>query len=265
MEPLPLLALVALGVVGLAVGWFLNLVIVRMPAGEALLHPAPRCTECEAPIRPIDQVPVVSYLLLRGRCRACGAEFGLAYLLVEVASAALWVAAGSRFGASWALVPMLLLFSTLLAQAVIDLETYRLLDRITFPVLAVAVVLVGAVSAIEGDPGRLGMAVASGAGYSLALFVPSWVTRGRGMGMGDVKLALLMGLYLGWVSPLLILFSLIIACVLGVVVGAGFLVVRRQSAPYPFGPWLAAGCVLALLASAPLLESYDVVVPPWLA
>jgi leader peptidase (prepilin peptidase)/N-methyltransferase len=265
VEALPVTALVALGVVGLLVGSFLNVVIVRMPAGESIAHPPSHCMECGAAIRPIDNVPVVSYLVLRGRCRSCGAEFGLAYVLVEVACAVLWVAAGLRFGQSWALVPMLLLFSTLLAQSVIDLETYRLLDRITFPVLGVSVVLIGVVSAVEGEASRVGMAVLGGLGYSLALFVPSAVTGGRGMGLGDVKLALLLGLYLGWISPLLILFSLILACVLGIVVGLGFYVVRRESAPFPFGPWLALGCVLALLFSAPLLDTYDVVVPAWLA
>jgi leader peptidase (prepilin peptidase)/N-methyltransferase len=258
-------ALVLLGLVGLLVGSFLNVVIVRLPDGMSIMSPPSRCSECETPIKPYDNIPVVSWFVLRGRCRACGAQFGFAYVLVEVANAVLWVAAGLRFGASWALVPMLLLFSTLLAQAVIDLELYRLLDKITFPVLAASVVLIAAVSVVEGDASRIGMAVAGGIGYAVALWVPSYVTRGKGMGLGDVKLALLLGLYLGWAHPLLILYSLILSCLIGIVVGAGFYLVRRRSEGYPFGPWLALGCILALLFPDVVLSPYDYVLPVFLA
>lgn len=265
MEELPVVALVGLGVAGLLVGWFLNLVIVRLPDDEPLLTPPPHCLACEAPLRPLDQIPVVSWIALRGRCRSCHEEIGLAYPLVEVACALLWVAAGIRFGSSWAVVPMLLLFSALLAQSVIDLETYRLLDKITFPVLAASVVLIAGVSAVEGDPTRIGMALAGGLAYLLVLLLPSLATRGRGMGLGDVKLAPLLGLYLGWLHPLLILFSLVVACVAGVVVGIGVYVVRRTNAPYPFGPWLALGCIVTLLFSQWFLSSYDAPLPPWLS
>lgn len=264
MAELPLLFLVLLGVAGLLVGSFLNVVIVRMPDGDPILAPS-RCPECEAPIRPRDTIPVVSWVLLRGRCRSCGTAIPAGYPLVELANAALWVLAGVRFGASWALVPMLLLFSTLLAQSVIDLELYRLLDRITFPVLGASVVLIAAVSAVEGDPSRVGMALVGGLGYALVLWVPSWITRGRGMGLGDVKLALLLGLYLGWGHPLLIFYSLILACLIGIVIGAGFYVVRGKSEGYPFGPWLALGCVLALLFPDVVLSPYDYALPAFLA
>lgn len=264
IEPLSVLALVGLGVVGLVVGSFLNTVIVRMPEGEAVLSPPSRCVSCGTSIPLRDSIPVVSYVLLRGRCRSCGEEFGAAYVLVEVANAVLWVVMGVRFGASWALVPMLLLASTLLAQSVIDLETYRLLDKITFPVVAVSVVLIGLTSALEGDAGRLFLALAGCAAYTFALFVPAFVMP-RGMGLGDVKLALLLGLYLGWVHPVLILFSLVIACLLGIVVGLGFFLVRRKSMEYPFGPWLALGCLAAIVWSQPLLDVYALTTAPYLA
>ncbi|HEU5151651.1 MAG TPA: prepilin peptidase [Iamia sp.] len=266
MEPLPLIALVGLGVAGLLVGSFLNVVIVRVPDREPLLT-GWRCTACEAPIRPADGIPVLSWLLLRGRCRACGEEIGFAYVLVEVATAALWVLAGVRFGPSWALVPMLLLVSTLLAQSVIDLETSRLPDRINIPVLGASVVLIGIVSAVEGDPGRVGVAIGGGIGYALFLFLPALLSfRGKqAMGLGDVKLGLILGLYLAWLHPVLILFSLIIASVAGAVVGGILFVVRRRSDHYPFGPWLALGCLLALLFSEPLLDVYLLDAPAFLA
>ncbi|QYG93106.1 prepilin peptidase [Iamia sp. SCSIO 61187] len=263
MGEMPVVGLVGLGLGGLVVGAFLNVVIVRLPDGDSLLGPS-RCPECETPIRRRDAIPVLSWILLRGRCRSCGEPIPAGYPLVELANAVLWVGAGLRFGPSWALVPMLVLVSTLLAQSVIDLELYRLLDKITFPVLGASVVLIAAASALEGDPTRVGMAVLGGVAYGAFLGVPAFVMP-RGMGLGDVKLALLLGLFLGWLHPVLILFSLIIACGLGIVVGLLVLVARRgKSEPFPFGPWLALGCVLALLFSDPLLDSYLIDIPAWL-
>ncbi len=256
MGELSLVGLVLLGLVGLLVGSFLNVVIVRMPDGDSIVSPPSRCPECEAAISPRDNIPVVSWILLRGRCRSCGTTIPAGYPLVELANAVLWVVMGLRFGTSWALVPMLVLVSTLLAQSVIDLELYRLLDRITFPVLGASVVLVGVVSAVEGDASRIGMAVVGALAYCLFLGVPA-VLMPRGMGLGDVKLALLLGLFLGWIHPLLIMFSLILACLFGIVVGVGILVVRRgKSQPFPFGPWLALGCLVAIVFSQPLLDTY---------
>ena len=256
MGELPLVGLVLLGLGGLAVGSFLNTVIVRMPDDEPIVSPGPRCPECKAALAPLDTVPVVSWVLLRGRCRSCETPIPAGYPLVEVANAALWVVAGLRFGTSWALVPMLVLFSTLLAQSIVDLELYRLLDRITFPVVGASVVLIAIVSALEGDASRTGLAVAGAVGYFLLLGIPAFVMP-RGMGLGDVKLALLLGLFLGWLHPLLIGFSLMISCGLGVVIGLVILVVRRgRNQPFPFGPWLALGCILAIVFSQRLLDLY---------
>ncbi|HYI62092.1 MAG TPA: prepilin peptidase [Acidimicrobiales bacterium] len=249
-------ALVALGLAGLVVGWFLNVVIVRLPDGGSLAPPW-RCPDCEAAIGGLDAVPLLSFVRLRARCRACGEPVALAYPLVELAGAGLWVAAGLRFGLTWALVPFLLLFSALLAQAVIDLELYRLLDRITFPVLGASVVLVAGVSLVEGDAGRVAYAAAGAVGYFLVLFVPGMLFP-RGMGLGDVKLALLMGLYLGWIHPVLVMFALIGACLLGVVAGGVLYVARGgRSAEFPFGPWLAVGCVATVLGSRRIVDLYD--------
>ncbi|CAN5690110.1 A24 family peptidase [soil metagenome] len=257
--------LVFLGLAGLAVGSFLNVVIVRMPEELALLHPPSRCPQCETEIRPSDNIPVLSYVLLRGRCRSCREPIPLGYPLVEVANAALWVAAALRFGFTWALIPFLLLFSTLLAQSVIDLELYRLLDKITFPVVGASTVLIAAVSLIEGEPDRIVYALAGAAGYFVFLFIPAFLYP-KGMGLGDVKLALLMGLFLGWVNPLLCLYALIGASLLGLVAGIILYVARgRKSAEFPFGPWLALGCVLVLLFSGPILDFYDTSPPDFLA
>ncbi|WCO65173.1 prepilin peptidase [Iamia majanohamensis] len=259
------LLLVLLGLGGLVVGSFLNVVIVRLPDGGSLLRPPSHCPQCEAPIRPADNIPILSYVLLRGRCRSCREPIPLGYPLVEAGNAVLWVAAGARFGATWALIPFLLLFSTLLAQSVIDLELYRLLDKITFPVLGASAVLVAAVSLVEGEPDRILYALGGAVGYFVFLFVPALIYP-RGMGLGDVKLALLMGLFLGWINPLLCLYALIAACLLGLVAGVVLFLARgRKSAEFPFGPWLALGCVLVILFSGTILDVYDASAPAFLA
>lgn len=257
--------LVLLGVAGAVVGSFLNQVIVRLPDDEPAVRPGPRCPQCEAPIVARDLVPVASYILLRGRCRSCDEPIPLGYPLVELANAALWVGAGLRFESTGALIAFLVLFSTLLAQSVIDLELYRLLDRITFPVFGLSVVLIVGVSTLEGDASRALLAIGGAIGYFVFLFVPALINP-KGMGLGDVKLALVMGLYLGWLNPILVLFAVIVACVIGLVVGLVFYLVRgRESRQFPFGPWLALGTVIAVFVSPGVLDSYQAPLPAFLA
>ncbi|MCU1353580.1 MAG: prepilin signal peptidase PulO-like peptidase [Acidimicrobiales bacterium] len=260
-----LVALVLLAVLGLAVGSFLNVVIVRIPGGEPLLRPRSRCPQCEAEIRPRDNIPVVSWLLLRGRCRSCAQPIPLGYPLVEVANALLWVAAGLRFGSSLVLLPYLALFSVLLALSVIDLELYILPNKITYPAVVASLLVIPVVSAVRLDDPvpAIRNAVVGGVGYAgfllLMAVAYSLVARREGMGLGDVKLAMLMGLYLGWIHPVLALEALILASVIGLVAGVAVLVVRRgKSEPYPFGPWLALGCIAAILFSRRLLHIYGI-------
>lgn len=248
--------LFACAVGGLVVGAFCNTVIVRAPEKQPLLTPGPKCPECDAPIAWRDTVPVVSWFALGRRCRDCAEPIPSGYPLVEVANAALWVAAALRFGTSWVLIPFLFFFSVLLVQSVIDLELYLLLDRITFPALAVSIPMIVAVSLLVHDPRAiLGAAIGSVAYFGF-LFVP-WFIYPRGMGFGDVKLALLMGMYLGWINPILPLFAVLAASILGSVVGIALLVVRRgKSRGYPFGPWLTLGCVVTILASNWVLDQF---------
>lgn len=254
------LLLVILALFGLVVGSFLNVVIVRVPSGESLMRPPSRCPQCEVAIAPRDNIPVVSWLLLRGHCRSCGKEIPAGYPLVEAANAVLWVLAGLRFGASWELVPFALFFSVLLALSVIDLELYILPNKITYPSVLVSLPVLVVVSYLGSDNpgGAILGAVIGGVGYALFLGITliayELIVRKEGMGMGDVKLAALLGLWVGWIHPILVLYALIAASVLGLVVGAGILIVRRESRPYPFGPWLALGALVVILASNPILD-----------
>lgn len=249
-----------LAVFGLMMGSFLNVVIVRVPAGESVLRPASKCPRCQAEIPLRDNVPVLSWVLLRGRCRACDESIPAGYPLVEIANAALWVAAGARFGASWEVVPYALFFSVLLALSVIDLELYILPNKITYPSVLVSLVAVVPLSYLAVDePGEaiLG-ALIGGVAYAVFLGITlvayELIVHKEGMGMGDVKLAALLGIWVGWIEPLLVLYALVAASIVGLVVGAAILFVRRASQPYPFGPWLAVGAVAVILASQPILD-----------
>jgi leader peptidase (prepilin peptidase)/N-methyltransferase len=248
--------LIALAVGGLIVGTFLNQVIVRMPDGGSPFATGPGCPECEAPWSGVELVPVVGWMVRSGRCRACAVAIPAGYPLVEATNALLWVAAGISFGADWVLVPYLFLFSVLLAQSVIDLELYRLLDRITFPALAVSVVLLALVATTDDDPRtRIAGALVGSIGYFVFLLIPALISP-KGMGLGDVKLAALMGLFLGYLDPLLVFPAVLIACVLGIAAGAVLFFVRgRASRAFPFGPWLALGCVLAVLFHETLMNN----------
>jgi leader peptidase (prepilin peptidase)/N-methyltransferase len=257
------LGLVLLAAVGLVVGSFLNIVIVRVPAGESVLHPGSRCPLCEAAIAPRDNIPVLSWLLLRGRCRSCGGAIPAGYPLVEVASAILWVAAGTALGPQlWLVLPYAVLFSVLLALSVIDLELYILPNKITYPsiLLSVPLIVVLSFAFAENPTGAIAWALIGGVGYAgiLAITLIAWelIVHKEGMGMGDVKLALLLGLWLGWYHPLLPLMGLIAASILGLVAGIVILVVRRESRAFPFGPWLALGAIVVLLFSGPILAFY---------
>jgi leader peptidase (prepilin peptidase)/N-methyltransferase len=256
------LLLVFLGLFGLAIGSFLNVLIVRVPSGESLLHPPSKCPQCEQPIARRDNIPVLSWILLRGRCRSCQEPIPVGYPIVELANAALWVIAGLRFGASAALIPYALLFSVLLALSVIDLELYILPNKITYPAILTSLVAIPILSfAATDEPVRsivwalLGALVFAGI---LLVTLLGWelVVKKEGMGMGDVKLAVLLGLWLGWLHPVLPLIALIASSVIGLVVGVAILAVRRESRAFPFGPWLALGTFVVILAAAPILRAY---------
>jgi len=198
---------------------------------------------------------VLSWLLLKGRCRSCQEPIPVGYPLVELANAVLWVAAGWRFGTHLALLPYLALFSVLLVLSVIDLELYLLPNVITYPSIAVSIVAVPILALASAPNPRSAMigAAIGGIGYAGFLFAVllayELIVHREGMGLGDVKLAVLLGIWVGYLHPVLVLFALIAASGLGLIVGAGIFLVRRESRPYPFGPWLALGAIAVILSS----------------
>jgi len=244
------IAVFAAAIGGLLVGSFLNVVAHRLPRGESLLRPRSRCPECGTQLRAIDNVPVISWLALRGRCHHCGASISARYPIVELVTGALYIAVVVSQDDAVRIVLGLLLVTALVPITLIDLELRIIPNLITGPAALAAVV---AIAALDSDflPEAL-IAGAAGGGF----FLVAAILYPRGMGMGDVKLAGMLGLYLGRaVAP-----AIFIALIAGVVVGAA--VIARKGAKegrktaVPFGPFLALGGVIAFFAGADLVDAY---------
>lgn len=246
------------GVLGLVVGSFLNVVVWRIPRKESVVRPASRCPACGTRLRARDNVPVVSWLLLRGRCRTCGTPISVRYPLIELATGALFGGLAWRFQLDWALPAFLLLAAVLLAVAVIDLEHYIVPNRILVVAVPGAATLLLVAAVADGEGSALGRALLGAVVAFVGLLVVHVISP-RGMGMGDVKLAFLLGLCLGWLSWGHVGLGLFLGFLDGAVVGVVLLVtgLRSRRQPVPFAPFLAAGTVTAVLWGRPLLDWYS--------
>ena len=242
---------------GLLVGSFLNVVIYRVPRRESVVHPRSRCPSCGTQLTSLDNVPVLSWLVLRGRCRTCRTKISARYPLVELATAVLFALAGAKFGADWALPAFLVFFAVLLAVSMIDLEHYIVPNRIVFPTLAIAVPLLAVAALLEDDWGAFATAVIGALAASNGLLLINLV-HPRGMGMGDVKLALVLGLYLGWLGLDVVALGIFVGFLLGAVIGVLLIAlgIRSRKDHVPFAPFLAGGALVAVLVGTSILDWY---------
>jgi leader peptidase (prepilin peptidase)/N-methyltransferase len=259
--PEPLLFCIV-GLLGLAVGSFLNVVIHRVPLGESLVRPGSRCPDCGHEIRNRHNIPVLGWLLLRGRCADCRAPISARYPLVEAGTAALFVAVAAKFGLSWELPAYLYLAAVAIALAAIDLDTMRLPDAIVLPSYGVAPVLLipAMIAGHSWDAGVRGLLAAA----ALYAFYFGLAVLHPGMGFGDVKLALLLGLYLGWLGWSSLAVGAFAGFLLGGIVGAALMLARRagRKTRMPFGPYMLAGAFLAVFAAAPIAHWYTSLLIP---
>jgi leader peptidase (prepilin peptidase)/N-methyltransferase len=242
---------------GLVVGSFLNVVIHRVPLGESVVKPRSRCPGCGTEISPRDNIPVVSWLLLKGKCRTCAAPISARYPAVEILTALVFAAMALRFGYDWVLPAFLYLGAVGVALAMIDLDVKRLPDALTLPSYVVGAVLLGAAALANGEPGVM-IRAALGA---LALFVFYFVllvVYPAGMGFGDVKLAGVLGLYLAYLGWGSLVVGGFLGFLLGAVVGGGLMLIKRagRKTMIPFGPFMLAGAFLAIFVGQPLADAY---------
>lgn len=249
--------LVTLGVMGLLIGSFLNVVVWRVPRGASVVSPPSACPGCDHEIRARDNVPVFSWLLLRGRCRDCSEPIAARYPLVEAATASLFVVVALRIGWSWALPAFLYLAAIGLALALIDLDTHRLPDAIVLPSYPVAAALLVLASWGEGDWAALVRAAIGGAALWVLYFALA-VAKPGGMGFGDVKLAGVLGLYLGWVGWGALVVGAFAAFLLGGIFSIGLLLSGRagRGSGIPFGPWMIAGAAIGVLVGEAVWSAY---------
>jgi leader peptidase (prepilin peptidase)/N-methyltransferase len=238
------------GVLGAIVGSFLNVVSYRLPRHESLISPASHCPNCATPVKPYDNIPILSWLLLRGHCRSCAAPISPRYPLVEALTAALCVGAVLAHNSAAGIALGVALILVVVPAALIDLEHRIIPNRLT-ALGAVLAVVIGLVLDPAGEPERL--IAAAGAGGLLLLAALAYP---GGMGMGDVKLAAVIGLFLGAaVAP-----AILVALVSGAVAGAAIIAEKgaqegRKTA-VPFGPFLALGALVAVFAGQPLIDLY---------
>jgi len=242
------LIVLAAGLLGLVIGSFLNVVIHRVPLRQSVVWPASRCPVCGEAIKPVDNVPLLSYVLLRGRCRNCKARISPRYPLVEVLTGALFAAAAYEFGLGLQLLSALVLISTLIALAGIDLEHQLLPNAIVGPAA-----LIGLVLSVLENPERWWLYPASALAVAAALFALALAYPG-GMGMGDVKMGGMLGAFLGPYAAL----AVFVGALCGALLGGALIALGRMGrrSPLPFGVFMALGGVIALFLGPELWGFY---------
>lgn len=265
------LAVLVAGGFGLLIGSFLNVVVYRVPAGLSVARPASACPGCSTPIRRRDNVPVVSWLVLGGRCRDCRTSISARYPVVELATGVFFVLVAARL---WpltdvptealplvsrllSLVAFLWLAGVSVALAVIDLEHHRLPNAIVLPSYVVGAVLLAASSLLVGDWSAL-VRAAIGLASLFAFYLIAALSYPGGMGFGDVKLAGVLGLYLAWLGWGEFAVGAFAAFLLGGLFAVVLLVTRRvqRTGGIPFGPWMLAGAWVGVFAGGTVATAY---------
>lgn len=242
---------------GLVVGSFLNVVAYRFPRHLSIVSPRSACPGCGAPIRARDNIPVVSWLVLRGRCRDCGVAISARYPAVEAGTAAVFGLMAGAVGASFVLPAYWWFAAVTIALSLVDLDVKRIPNRILYPGTAVAVVLLGLGSAADGTLDALGRGLAGG-GIAFAVFLVIALAARGGFGFGDVKLAFLLGVFTAYRSWGTLVAGLFGAFLIGGVVAVALLAARRVSRrdAIPFGPSMVAGAFLAIAVGEALADWY---------
>ena len=244
-------------ILGSVIGSFLNVCVYRMPRNLSIISPSSRCPSCDTPIKPYDNIPILSYLLLGGRCRVCKARISFRYPLVEFLNASLYVLVLWRFGAAWHILIYLILCSALIVITFIDLDFQIIPDVITLPGIVIGFI---AGSFLMPDPfmryshlaflsSLIGFLAGGGLYYAIAV-----LSKG-GMGGGDIKMMAMVGALMGWKSVILTTF---LGSLTGAIVGIFLMVFKGKGrkTKIPFGPFLALGVLITLFFGQEIFQWY---------
>ncbi len=242
---------------GLVVGSFLNVVIYRVPRNESIVSPRSSCPSCGVPIEEKDNIPVLSWLLLRGRCRHCQGPISPRYPLIEASCAVLFAGLAARFGYRWDLPAFLVLFAGLLALSCIDIERMLLPKKIVYPLTGLVAALLLLAAAETGAWHDFLVGIACAAGWSV-VFLALFLVSPRLLGFGDVRLSVVLGLALGWLGVWYVLLGFFAANLIGAGVGLALIATGRLSRRdrIPYGVFLALGCAVAVFAGPELVRPF---------
>jgi leader peptidase (prepilin peptidase)/N-methyltransferase len=253
MPPDSTQSLVAL-VSGMVVGSFLNVCICRMPKDESIVLPPSHCQQCSYQIRWYDNIPLLSYLLLRGKCRGCSAHISLQYPLVELLNGILTLFLFQRFGLTPVFAALFLFCSSLLVITFIDIEHQIIPDEISLPGIAIGFLFSFFLKGHSWINSLLGILVGGGS-LLLVAYCYQMLTGNEGMGGGDIKLLAMMGAFLGWKAVPFIIFT---SSLIGSIVGVSMMLFQKKDSKLaiPFGPYLALGALLYIFYGQPLIRWY---------
>lgn len=234
---------------GLIIGSFLNVVIYRLPADKSIVSPPSHCPNCKQRLRVIDLIPVISYLLNKGRCRYCGEKISIQYPLVELLTAILFLAAYLKFGFSGYLIIILLLLSALIVVSIIDLKYKIIPNQITYAGIFLSLIFAFVFDYITLFNAFLGIAIPS-----LVLFLIIFLSKG-GMGVGDLKLAAMLGGFLGYKY---VLAGIFLGSLIGSIIGIYFIISKKWNGKtmIPFGPLIALGTTIMIFFGRELFDLY---------
>lgn len=249
-------------ILGSIVGSFLNVFIYRVPRNLSIVMPPSRCTSCNTPIRPYDNIPIISFFILGGKCRYCKSSIPLRYPLVETINGLMYVLALWRFSIGWHTPALFAFCSAMIAITFIDLDFQIIPDSITLPGIVIGLIAGSVIlpdpferDSILGFKGALIGLLSGGGMFYIIAVLSHIILRQEAMGGGDIKMMAMVGAFLGWKS---ILFTTFSGSLLGSVIGIFLMTFkgRGRKAKIPFGPFLAAGAVLSLFYGQEILAFY---------
>jgi leader peptidase (prepilin peptidase) / N-methyltransferase len=243
---------------GLTIGSFLNVVIWRVPNNMSIVAPPSSCPSCHTQLRVLDNIPVLSWIVLRGKCRYCRAPIAVRYPIVEAGTAALFVGVVARLGRSWAVPAYCALMAGLVALAWIDAEHHRLPRPVVWVHLALVGALLAVASGIEDRWRHLLVGALCALAWSGLFYLIHWISP-RHLGLGDVRFSLVLGLSLGWISAQTAVVGFFLASVIGLLVTTVLIAMKKADAksPLPFGVYLAAGTAVAFYFGPALLRPFN--------